>query len=132
MLIDVHAHFYTEGSRGDWRRVKAHFEAAGMKAKLLASPEATELAKLTETTYFGLLIAFAQDVDRMARSARVSYDEVTSFYEEIGYLPRVRFYPGAIGGHCVMPNIQLLKRGCESKLLEAIEWSNELRRTQGE
>jgi len=113
-------------------RVKAHFEAAGMKAKLLASPEATELAKLTETTYFGLLIAFAQDVDRMARSARVSYDEVTSFYEEIGYLPRVRFYPGAIGGHCVMPNIQLLKRGCESKLLEAIEWSNELRRTQGE
>jgi len=113
-------------------RVAAHFEAAGMKAKVLASPEATELAKLTETTYFGLLIAFAQDVDRMARSARVSYDEVTSFYEEIGYLPRVRFFPGAIGGHCVMPNIQLLKRACESKLLEAIQWSNELRRTEHE
>src|SRR5438094_7116438 len=71
-------------------RVKAHFEAAGMKAKLLASAEATELAKLTETTYFGLLIAFAQDVNRMARSAGVSYDDVNSFYEEIAYLPRVR------------------------------------------
>ena len=107
-------------------RVKDHFEAAGMKAKALGSPEATELAKLTETTYFGLLIAFAQDVDRMARFAGVSYDDVASFYEEIGYLPRVRFVPGVIGGHCVMPNVQLLKRTYASRLLDAIEWSNEL------
>ena len=114
------------------QRVAAHFEAAGMKTKVLAPPEATELAKLTETTYFGLLIAFAQDVNRMAKSAGVSYDDVSSFYEEIGYLPRVRFSPGIIGGHCVMPNIQLLKRACESKLLDAIEWSNELRRKQSE
>ena len=31
-----------------------HFKAAGLKTKVLAAPEATELAKLTETTYFGL------------------------------------------------------------------------------
>jgi len=111
-------------------RVKAHFEAAGMRAKVLASPEATELGKLTETTYFGLLIAFAQDVDRMARSAGVSYDEATSFYEEIGYLPRVRYFPGIIGGHCVMPNIHLLKQCYRSALLEAIELSNELRKRE--
>ncbi|TMB98121.1 MAG: hypothetical protein E6J42_06700 [Chloroflexi bacterium] len=108
-------------------RVAAHFETAGMKTKVLASPEATELAKLTETTYLGLLIAFAQDVNRIAQAAGVSYDEVASFYDEIEYLPRVRFFPGIIGGHCVMPNIQLLKRTCGSHLLDAIEWSNELR-----
>ena len=34
-----------------------HFGKAGMKTKLLSSPEATEIAKLSETTYFGLLIA---------------------------------------------------------------------------
>src|SRR2546427_6400429 len=34
-------------------RVAAHFEAAGMRTRVLGSPQATELAKLTETTYFG-------------------------------------------------------------------------------
>ena len=30
MLIDVHAHFYTEGSRGDWRRVAALLAALAL------------------------------------------------------------------------------------------------------
>lgn len=107
-----------------------YFEAAGMKTRVLSSPEASELAKLTETTYFGVLIAFAQDVDRMARQVGVPYDEVITFYEEIGYLPRVPFFPGVIGGHCVMPNIKLLKRTFTSELLDAVEWSNELRRAR--
>ena len=41
-----------------------------MKTKLLSSPEATEIAKLTETTYFGLLIAWAQEVERYCMEAR--------------------------------------------------------------
>lgn len=35
-----------------------HFESMGLKTTILSSPEATELAKLTETTYFGVLIAW--------------------------------------------------------------------------
>ena len=38
-------------------RAARHFESVGMKTRVLSSPEATELAKLTETTYFGLIIA---------------------------------------------------------------------------
>ena len=41
-----------------------HFESLGLTTKVLSSPEATELAKLTETTYFGLMIAWAQEVER--------------------------------------------------------------------
>jgi UDP-N-acetyl-D-mannosaminuronate dehydrogenase len=108
-----------------------HFRAAGIRTHRLPSPEATELAKLTETTYFGVLIAFAQDVDRMARTVGVSYDDVASFFDEVPYLPRVRFFPGIIGGHCVLPNIRLLKRQFSSRLLEAIEWSNEVRAAEG-
>jgi len=44
---------------------------------------------------------------------------------------RDSFFPGVIGGHCVMENIALLKRLQDSNLLEAIEWSNELRKEQG-
>lgn len=112
-------------------RVAEHFEAAGMRTRQLSSPEASELAKLTETTYLGLLVAFAQDVNRMARRVGVSYEEVAEFYKEIGYLPAVQFFPGVIGGHCVMPNIALLKRVLDSRLLSGIEWSNELRKSEG-
>lgn len=112
-------------------RVAEHFEAAGMRTHRFSSPEASELAKLTETTYLGLLVAFAQDVDRMARRVGVAYKEIAEFYKEIGYLPGVEFFPGVIGGHCVMPNIALLKRVLDSRLLAAIEWSNDLRKSEG-
>jgi UDP-N-acetyl-D-mannosaminuronate dehydrogenase len=101
-----------------------HWQAIGMNTRILSSPEATELAKLTETTYFGLLIAWAHEVERACDKAGQNYDEVTSFYEEIGYLPAVKYFPGIIGGHCVIPNIELLKQNEDSEILGAILSSN--------
>jgi UDP-N-acetyl-D-mannosaminuronate dehydrogenase len=101
-----------------------HFESAGLKTKVLSSPEATELAKLTETTYFGLMIAWAQEVERYCDQTGQSYEEVVSFYDEIGFFPTVKYFPGIIGGHCVMPNIEILRKFNPSALLEAIETSN--------
>src|SRR5215475_7919019 len=75
-----------------------HFEAAGLKTKVLSSPEATELAKLTETTYFGVMIAWAQEVERYCDQAGQKYEEVTSFYDEIKFFPPVKYFPGVIGG----------------------------------
>jgi UDP-N-acetyl-D-mannosaminuronate dehydrogenase len=105
-------------------RAAEHFQSLGMKTRILSSPEASELAKLTETTYFGVIIAWAQEIERYCDQFAQNYDEVVSFYEEIGYLPRVKFFPGVIGGHCVMPNIEILKRLVPSELLQAIESSN--------
>ena len=99
-----------------------------MKTKILSSPEAVELAKLTETTYFGLLIAWAQEVERYCDRLSLNYDEIVSFYDEIGYLPPIRFFPGVIGGHCVMSNVGILKSVCNSKILDAIEESNDLKK----
>ena len=107
------------------RQAADHFESVGMKARLLSSPEATELAKLTETTYFGLLIAWAQELERYCDQVAVSYDEIVSFYEEIGYLPPVKYTPGIIGGHCVMPNIEILRKFDRSTILDAIRSSNQ-------
>ena len=55
----------------------------------------------------------------------VDYAEVVSFYEEIRFLPRVTYFPGVIGGHCVMPNIEILRQLEDSPLLDAIRWSND-------
>ena len=108
----------------------AHFESVGLTTKILASPEATELAKLTETTHFGLLIAWAQEVARYCDQVGVSYDEVVSFFEEIDFFPPVKYVPGVIGGHCVMPNIAILSGLEESDLLLAIQSSNARRLEQ--
>ena len=110
--------------RASAMKAAGHFESLGMKTNILAAPEATELAKLAETTYFGLLIAWAQEVARYCDQVGADYDEVTSFYEEIDFFPPVKYFPGVIGGHCVMPNIENLSRLGPSDLLHAIKFSN--------
>jgi UDP-N-acetyl-D-mannosaminuronate dehydrogenase len=102
-----------------------HFESVGLKTKILSSAEATELAKLTETTYFGVMIAWAQEVERYCDQSGQQYDEIISFWEEIKFFPSVKYFPGIIGGHCVMPNIELLSQFSQSAMLEAIQASNE-------
>jgi UDP-N-acetyl-D-mannosaminuronate dehydrogenase len=109
------------------RQAVSHFESVGVRTKVLASPEATELAKLTETTYFGLLIAWAQEVERYCDQLGQDYAGVVSFYEEIAYLPPVKFFPGTIGGHCVMPNIEILGQFADSMILDAIRASNQMK-----
>ena len=101
-----------------------HFQSLHLKTKILSSPEAAEIAKLSETTFFGLMIAWAQEVERYADQIGGHYNEIASFYEEIGFFPPVKYFPGEIGGHCVMPNIKLLKRFADSEILKAIESSN--------
>ena len=104
-----------------------HFQSVGMRTKVLCSPEASELAKLTETTYFGLMIAWAQEIERYCDQTGADFNEVIAFYEEIKFFPPVKYFPGVIGGHCVMPNIRILSRLDRSAILNAIESSNEMK-----
>jgi UDP-glucose 6-dehydrogenase len=105
----------------------AHFSRAGLRTRTMSKLEALELAKLAETTYFGVLIGYAQELNRYSERLGVDYSETTGFFEEIDFLPQVRYYPGFIGGHCVIPNIKLLKQICDSELLNAILSSNDRR-----
>jgi len=109
------------------QRAAAHFESAGLRTKVLTSPEASELAKLTETTYFGLMIAWAQELERYCDRTGANYEEIISFYEEIKFFPPVKYFPGVIGGHCVMPNIEILRKFTKSEILEAILTSNQMK-----
>ena len=122
---------FVAGSNSDAAAaVQAHFQAAGLKSEIFSNPETLELAKLLETTYFGLLIAWAQEMNRFAGAVDADYEEMSRFFSEIGYLPRVMFQPGIIGGHCVMPNIRLLEQRFESPFLTAIRNSNEARKAE--
>jgi UDP-N-acetyl-D-mannosaminuronate dehydrogenase len=103
-----------------------HFFAAGLQTAIFSSPEVAELAKLLETSYLGMLVAWAQEEERLAARFGGSFDEVNSFVGEIAFLP-AHIFPGEIGGHCVLPNIDLLLSRVESPFLDLIVESNQLK-----
>ena len=107
--------------------VEDSFATAGVTTQRMSSVEALELAKLLETSYFGVLLAWAQEMDRFATSVGADYWETLAFFEEIGFFPPVGFQPGFIGGHCVLPNLELLERVRQSPFIDAIRQSNEQR-----
>src|SRR5256885_739647 len=77
MQEDMHSYTKFVGglTQASSQRAARHFESAGFKTGILSSPEATELGKLTETTYFGVLIAWAQEVERYCDIVGADYDE---------------------------------------------------------
>ena len=83
----------------------------GIKTKQMSKPETLELAKIIcDTSYLGWLINYAQLSNMIARKYDVNYDEMWVFSNEIHKFlgNRPKMYPGFIGGHCVIPNIELI------------------------
>jgi UDP-N-acetyl-D-mannosaminuronate dehydrogenase len=101
-----------------------HFREAGFQTDTFPTPDIAELSKLLETTYFGILIGWAQEVERLAARYDGSYEDVVSFIKEVDFLPS-HIFPGLIGGHCVMPNIAILRKHLTSDFLEAVVNSNQ-------
>lgn len=102
-----------------------HYAGAGFKTDRFRSWEVGELSKLLETTWLGVLVSWAQEAERLAEKYGATYDEVDAYIEEIDFLPHV--FPGIIGGHCVMPNIAILRSNLQSDFLDAIVKGNELK-----
>jgi len=111
---------------GVTKQAAEHFAAAGFKTATFPNPEAGEVSKLMETTWLGILVGWAQDIERMAAQCGATYADVNAFIEEIPFLP-TNVFPGYIGGHCVMPNIEILRGRFSSQFLEAVVASNNVK-----
>ena len=96
----------------------------GVKTKQMSKPETLELAKIVcDTSYLGWLVNFAQISNVISKQYNVDYDEMWTFSEEIHKFlgNRPKMYPGIIGGHCVIPNLQLL---CSQALTQIKEMND--------
>ena len=111
---------------------REHFEKAHLRVKMLSSCNETELAKLFETTYRAWMIACFQEMHRITRSFGADFDEVVDFLEDTHRvrLDRPIMFPGVIGGHCLLPNIELLLQACDSEFLRLVIESNEKRKKE--
>jgi UDP-N-acetyl-D-mannosaminuronate dehydrogenase len=101
----------------------AHFARAGFATDRFPDSIAGEVAKLLETTWLGVLVGWAQEAERIGRQYGAPYDVINAFVREIDFLPH-HITPGFIGGHCVMPNIEILRSRYRSQFLDAIVESN--------
>ncbi|MEX1053818.1 MAG: GDP-mannose dehydrogenase [Nitrosopumilaceae archaeon] len=84
----------------------------GIKTKKMSNPITLEFAKIIcDTSYYGWLITYAQLSNMIAIEHKINYDEMWSFADEIHkYLGnRPKMFPGFIGGHCLIPNLDLIK-----------------------
>ncbi len=114
------------------KAAKIHFEYMGLKVKVLKSCRETELAKLFETTYRAWMISCFQEMHRISRAVGADFNETVDFLEDTH---RQRFdrpvmFPGFIGGHCLIPNTELLLKSYDSDFLRLILKSNEKRREE--
>jgi UDP-N-acetyl-D-mannosaminuronate dehydrogenase len=108
---------------------RRHLEKMGLKTKTMKSCAETELAKLFETTYRVWMITCFQEMHRISRHFETDFDDTLDFLEDTHRvrLDRPVMFPGVIGGHCLIPNIQLLSASYDSSLLTLALRSNERR-----
>ena len=93
----------------------------GIKSKQVSSPITLELSKIIcDTSYYGWLINYAQISKMISDKYHVDYDEMWTFADEIheNLGNRPKMFPGFIGGHCVIPNLELIN---EDSLLQINE-----------
>jgi len=113
-------------------QARIHYEKMGLKVNVLKSPFETELAKLFETTYRALMIAWFQEMHRISKNFKADFDHIVGFLEDTHKvrLDRPIFFPSVIGGHCLIPNAQLLLKTYNSKFVELLLKSNEERKNE--
>ncbi len=111
---------------------RKHFQKLGLKVKILKGSTETELAKLFETTYRAWMIACFQEMHRISRHFKADFDDVVDMIEDIHRidLNKPLHYPDVIGGHCLIPNTELLLKSYDSEFLRLILKSNEKRKEE--
>lgn len=104
---------YDWSPNSNWARktFEKRMKNAYVKTKKISNPLTLELAKIiVDTSYYGWLINYSQLSNIIALQHKVDYDEMWSFADEIHKFlgNRPKMYPGYIGGHCVIPNLDLI------------------------
>ncbi len=114
----------------DARFFSEYFTLKGFKTKLVKNTNHTEALKLLSTTEYGINIAFADYKAQVAESIKMSYELTKDWNSDYNELydddPRFQKFildppAGQIGGHCVVPNVDILEPKYPHKILEIIK-----------
>jgi UDP-glucose 6-dehydrogenase len=109
-----------------------YFKDLGLHTKLVESTNYTEALKLLSTTEYGINLVFADYKARIAEDIGMPYEltkewnkEYNKLYRNLGMDDRFKKYVldapnGKIGGHCVVPNAEILEDQYPDDLIDLI------------
>lgn len=120
---------------------EVHFQKMGVPCEILENAKTTELGKLWDTTYYALTIAIHQEMERYCKTYGVNFDQASKRFSETFIMgkdyknQRPVLFSGAIKGHCLIPNAQILYRdlfkyGFRSEFLELLFASDTQKREE--
>ena len=110
-----------------------HIRSLGIEPKAFGPSIITELGKILDTTYYGLCIAWHGEMKKVCDDLKVDFNQAVTHFNETyneGYtkldmknVVRPVLYPpkeNKIGGHCIIPNAEILKQYLNSEALDLI------------
>lgn len=126
-VIGLHPHLeesiqtftkYLSGPKAS--NVAQYFRRAGIKVYITDEQKTTELMKQLSTTMYGVLIEYTKEVKKLCDNAGVPFefwtiwtDNYNKGYQKLGYpeftRPNLNPIMTKIGGHCVLPNAEILQ-----------------------
>ncbi|MCV0400898.1 MAG: NAD-binding protein [Nitrosopumilus sp.] len=109
--IKKYTKFISSDEKNIDSKIKTDLEKRFEKIDWMSTTKTAELAKiLVDTTYYGWLINYAQVTKMICEKEGIDFDEMWKFADEIheNLGNRPKMYPGIIGGHCVIPNLNLI------------------------
>ena len=101
--------------------VANYFRRAGMRVYLYEKQEALEYAKISQTTFYALMIEYVKDLDKICKENNLSFSEVYTIpsqdynygYNLLGHpefkMPLLVPIQTKQGGHCTINNLELWK-----------------------
>ena len=119
-------------NHSDALTVSKHLSHLNVKSHVCKNSETTELAKLLDTSYYGLCIAYHGEALRACEQFGAEFKDVMTFYNSTyneGYKrlgkpnvvrPVLTPPSNGIGGHCVIQNAELLDKQFKSIALDLI------------
>lgn len=89
---------------------KKRMSDIGIKLGLMTNGRTCELSKiLCDTTYYGWMIVYRYITDWICKNNDVNSNEMWTMNNDAEEKPIMYSDKNGIGGHCVMPNLELLK-----------------------
>lgn len=109
-----------------------HLMDMRIESYVCADSKTTEYAKLLDTTYYGMCIAFHNDVQKLCKREDMHFTEVMTLYNDTyneGYVALgksnvvrpVLYASERIGGHCVTSNADILGNYFDSEAIDLIK-----------
>ena len=102
------------------KKAEKYYKKLGLKTEVFKNSKTTEIAKLMDTTYYSWNIVFQKEMDKICKKNKIFFEEAYTKWNNSynqGYKklkmphvirPVLKNYPGKIGGHCIIPNCQIL------------------------